>query len=82
MVERVTFCEGHNLYCHIGGRKYGDICAQGYAFPAEVSEQMTVRVEQDELLKPETEIPDVSCRGSFFVQQIRKKKKICAYYVL
>ena len=66
MVERVAFREGHNLNCHVGGRKYNDICAQGYAFPAEVSKQMTVRVEQDELLKPETEVQTSAAAVNFY----------------
>ncbi|GAB1205024.1 hypothetical protein APSETT445_003691 [Aspergillus pseudonomiae] len=68
MVERVTFREGCG--------KYEDICAQSYAFPAEVAEQMTVRVKQDELLKPETEI-GLSAAAVFF-----NGLATCAYYVL
>lgn len=65
MVERVAFRECHNLHSHVGGRKYEDICAQGYAFPAEVAEQMTVRIEQDELLKPETEVQTSAAAVNF-----------------
>ena len=51
-VQRSTFQEGDDLDHQIADRKHSEKCGQGNPLPAKIMYQMTIKIEQHQLLKP------------------------------